>query len=554
MFGWVRKTSVGPRLWLLLGVLVAFWLVGFALGMYGMARIEGSLKTVFEDDTAPAADLARVLELRSDSATQVLLAFQHNPAYGYAKLHDHPTEEHLDRIEANIRETDALWKKYASRNLSEREKPLVAQFEKLREEFVGGAMLPAARAMRNGDFSDANISAFLTASRGPGKEMLDKLRTLFDLKTQMAGEEYAAARTSQTWVRNLALVGMAISLVIGIGLAWIIIRSVAVPLAALRQTMQAIMNNGDLTLRVDAAGHDEVAHTADGFNQLVDSLQRAVSGVRDSSEKLSAASSHLTMAATHVAQASVEQSDTASGMAASVEQMTVSITHISDGAGDARTVSHRAGEDARAGGEVITRAADEMAALATTVNKAALTIGQLGTQSDQISSIVQVIKDVADQTNLLALNAAIEAARAGEQGRGFAVVADEVRKLAERTGTSAGEITLMVEAIQQNARQAVTEMETSVERVNESVRLSLEAGRSVTQIKDGAEHVVTVVNDISSALVEQSSAAADIAQRVEHIARMSEQNSNAARAASAETQTVETLAVALRSSVAQFRC
>ncbi|GIK26004.1 MAG: chemotaxis transducer [Betaproteobacteria bacterium] len=554
MFALIRRTGVGFRLWLLLGVLVGFWVFGFALGMHGMARIEGSLKTVFEEHTAPAADLARILELRSDNAAQMLLAFQHSPGNGYARLHDHPVSEHLDRIESNVQEIDGLWKKYVAHDLSTEEKRLAEEFEKFRAEFVGGALLPAARAVRGGDYSDANTAGFLKASRGPGKEMLDRLRALFDLKVKMAGDEYAAARASQSLVRNLALAGMAFALGIGMLLAFIIVRSVALPLAELRKTMLEIADQGDLTRRAGTDGNDEVAQTATGFNTLVASLQRAVNNVRDSAEQLTTAATHLVTNSDEVARASAEQSDTASGMAASVEQMTVSITHISDGAKDANAISQKAGDDARQGGEVIGQAAGEMEQLALTVNKAAQTIEQLGVQSDQISAIVQVIKDVADQTNLLALNAAIEAARAGEQGRGFAVVADEVRKLAERTGSSAGEITRMVEAIQQNARQAVAEMETSVERVNEGARLSQEAGQSVTQIKEGAAHVVAVVNDISSALVEQSSAATDIAQRVERIAQMSEKNSTAATEAADEAHKVEDLAVGLRNSVSRFRC
>jgi methyl-accepting chemotaxis protein len=348
---------------------------------------------------------------------------------------------------------------------------------------------------------------------------------------------------------------MAIALATGMILAFVIVRSVARPLAALSATMQSIVEGGDLTLRADCTGHDEVARrTAAGFNALVESLQRAVHGVRDGAERLSSASSLLVGNADQVAGASAEQSDTASGMAASVEQMTVSITHISEGARDASAISHQAGEDARQGGQVIGQAAREMEELALTVNQAAQTIEQLGAQSDQISAIVRVIKEVAERTNLLALNAAIEAARAGEQGRGFAVVADEVRKLAERTGNSAGEITRMVEAIQHQARLAVAEMETSIERVNEGARLSQQASRSVTQIQEGAARFVVVINDISGALVEQSSAATDIAQRVERIAQRSARNSTVAGEAAQEAHKVEGLAVGLCDSVSRFRC
>jgi methyl-accepting chemotaxis protein len=240
-------------------------------------------------------------------------------------------------------------------------------------------------------------------------------------------------------------------------------------------------------------------------------------------------------------------------MAAAVEQMTVGVDHISTSAQEAQTVSSGSGELSARGGEIVDTVVREIERIAESVNSSAQTIEELGHESDRISTVVNVIKDIADQTNLLALNAAIEAARAGESGRGFAVVADEVRKLAERTAKSTSEITEIVGAIQRGAQEAVTSMHAGVARVSEGVRLTREAGDAMGQIRRGADDVVRMVSDISSALREQSAAATEIARNVERIAQMSEQNSASVADNAATVGQLDQLAGGLQDEVSRFK-
>ena len=194
-----------------------------------------------------------------------------------------------------------------------------------------------------------------------------------------------------------------------------------------------------------------------------------------------------------------------------------------------------------------------MSHIATTVNESSRLIQDLGQQSAQISQIVNVIKEIADQTNLLALNAAIEAARAGEQGRGFAVVADEVRKLAERTSISTKEITSMIDKIQTCTRMAIQSMDAGVTRVSAGAALAQQAGNSINQIRDGVDHVVSAVNEISASLKEQAQSNSENAHKVESIAALSETNSNAFNETAKTIKYIDELAANLSTLVGRFK-
>jgi methyl-accepting chemotaxis protein len=309
---------------------------------------------------------------------------------------------------------------------------------------------------------------------------------------------------------------------------------------------------GDLTTEVECAAGDTSSVLA-GMKEMQQTLRTMINEIVRGAEQLSSASEQLLHASEDVAARSRQQSESASAMAAAVEEMTVSIDQVAENAREAHTISVHAGDLSSKGAHVIQNAAAEMHNISEAVQSSSAIIEDLGRQSDQITSIVNTIKEIADQTNLLALNAAIEAARAGEQGRGFAVVADEVRKLAERTTLSTAEIAGMVGKIQNGTRNAVSSMETGVVQAGKGVDLASQAGTSITEIRDGSVRVMEVVNSISDSIREQGTVSSEIAKNIERIAQMSEESANAIQNTTNAARHLQQLSSGLHNSVSRFK-
>ena len=309
---------------------------------------------------------------------------------------------------------------------------------------------------------------------------------------------------------------------------------------------------GDLVTPVDcsSAGQDSLLGN---ISNMQTTLRSMIGTITSNAEQVSSSAKQLLHASEEVADRARQQSDAASSMAAAVEEMAVSIDQVKENAEEAHGISQEAGILSQDGAKVIHGAATEMRKISEAVQSSSEIIEDLGSQSDQITSIVNTIKEIADQTNLLALNAAIEAARAGEQGRGFAVVADEVRKLAERTSMSTTEIAGMVSKIQNGTRSAVTSMQSGVSQVSNGVELANQAGDSINRIRDGAERVTQVVNSISDSIREQSAAGNQIAQKLETIAQMSEESAIAVTHTADAARHLQTLSASLHQAVAQFK-
>ena len=336
-------------------------------------------------------------------------------------------------------------------------------------------------------------------------------------------------------------------------LAHRVARSVLDPLQRMERTMNEVAGGHDLTRRVSEQAPREIAGMARSFNSMMDGFQALVGGITTSSQAVEAAARHLSSASSSVAGASEEQSHSAMSTSAAVEQMSGSIARVSEHAHRTDDTASSAERLAMEGADVVSRAMDEMRRIADSVQTSARFIETLGEQSNEISSIVSVIREISDQTNLLALNAAIEAARAGEQGRGFAVVADEVRKLAERTGRSTEEISTKIARIQEETGRAIASMHEGSCRVGEGVNTARVAMEAMDQIRRGAVDVREAVRDISAALQEQTAASALVSGHIGSISATATQNSRQVTSIAEQAGALQRLALELQASSSRFR-
>ncbi|XZG70745.1 methyl-accepting chemotaxis protein [Chitinibacteraceae bacterium HSL-7] len=279
---------------------------------------------------------------------------------------------------------------------------------------------------------------------------------------------------------------------------------------------------------------------------MVEEIQRDSGALASHSAQISSSSRDISVAAGH-------QTEATSSMAAAMEELTVSINHISDNTTDTEQASKQATQLAAEGVDQVNSATSAMSTISDSVAQASTQIRSLDAKAREISSIAAVIKDIAEQTNLLALNAAIEAARAGEQGRGFAVVADEVRKLAERTSSATIDIEKMLASIQRETDSVVQVMDQALPQVQSGVDLARNVTDSLNQIHDGARRTLARLHEMTTSTREQSEASNSIASRVEDISRMVEETTASIHRAAHTAEEIEHIATSLNQCVRRFR-
>jgi methyl-accepting chemotaxis protein len=282
------------------------------------------------------------------------------------------------------------------------------------------------------------------------------------------------------------------------------------------------------------------------LREVITSVKQQANHVGDMAHSLAASANQIAENVNH-------ESDDVAGMAASIEELSVSTTHITDQGANAKRIATSSRSNADAGALVVNKTVNGLLDTAREIESASTEVSRLGEDATRISDVVKVIKEIADQTNLLALNAAIEAARAGEQGRGFAVVADEVRKLAERTASATNEINQMSSKIGEVAGHALSGMDKVVKTTRQGVGDAETAQTSIKGIQNGFVEVADVIDDIAVALVEQNAAATELAKSTERVSQMSEENSGAAQGLLSLANELEEKAHEMRKSVEIFK-
>jgi methyl-accepting chemotaxis protein len=413
---------------------------------------------------------------------------------------------------------------------------------------------------------------FVEAARGSGAGFVDYLWPKPGASTPQAKVSFVKAFTPWQWVigsgayvqdvdetfwrhtRHTMILSTLAMLVVTLA-AWRIGRGILRQLGGEPSDLQRVAGQiaeRDLTAHVKVAAGDTRSITY-AMEQMQARLAEVIRRVRDNARDVTGAVREAAEVGRSIHDASLRQTEVAGSTAAAIEQMAVSIAHVSENTDEARGNSQRTAEIAQRGEEFARDASDGIAQISETVSRAAKQIQVLRDRSGEIGEIADVIREISDQTNLLALNAAIEAARAGEQGRGFAVVADEVRKLAERTGAATTQIAQVIVSVKTETESAVASIERIVPKVESGAQRSKQAAEALRAIREGAGDTLLRLEDVVASMKELSSASNSVATNMQEVAEMAERSSSEIRSSTESTEKLKHSAEALEHLTAGFQ-
>lgn len=362
---------------------------------------------------------------------------------------------------------------------------------------------------------------------------------------------YVAAINS---TRNITMLISLLALIVGLLVATFIGRAIAKSICIAVDAMNDIAEGeGDLTKRLDEKGKDEVALMGKAFNRFAEKVRQMVLQVSGSTSQLAAAAEEMSVITNETNQGVQKQQAETEMVATAMNEMTATVQEVARHATEASSAAQNADSEAKHGKDVVQSTVVSINALAKEIEMATQVINKLENDSENIGAVLDVIRGIAEQTNLLALNAAIEAARAGEQGRGFAVVADEVRTLASRTQQSTQEIQKMIESLQQGSRDAVKVMVSSQDKSQQSVEQAVNANKTLDAITDAVTTISNMNLQIANAAKEQSNVAEEINQNVVNISYVVEQTADGAQQTQTASYELANLANQLQSLVGQFK-
>ena len=540
----MKNFTIARRVLLMIGASVlALVLVGL-VGLTVVDRQTGSIKLISDDTLASIQKLSKVQKSLLMLRVSVYAHVLNNDPFSRLTF-DKRVEDDTKRLQESFKDYESHVANEEDRKLLEADRKGVTVFL----ELVDKQIIPLSRSSKNAEakaiLEEQAASVGDTAVAALDNHMAFNEKRAAEMAENAFTEAVAGrAKSLAVIVAGVAAVGL---------LGFFLLTNIKSSLGSIQSMVNRIESDLDFTVRVSVDRRDEIGQTTAALNRLLDKLQNSLRSIAAGAQSVASASNAMSNTSNQVAAASHQQSEAASDMAATVEQMTVSINHVGDRALEANRISSESGHLASSGEKVIGQTAGDIQDIAATVHEAAALIHGLEEHSQQISKVAAVIKEVADQTNLLALNAAIEAARAGEQGRGFAVVADEVRKLAERTSASTQEIASIIDAMRSSAGNVASSMQGVVAKVEHGVERAQAANTSIKQIGDGSRRTVGMVEEIAEAIREQGAAANNIASQVERIAQMSEESSAAAENSAHAAQELDRLAADMQRIVSAYR-
>jgi methyl-accepting chemotaxis protein len=513
--GFLNNLKIRTKLTVFIVFSALMLVVTGGVGIVGITASKSALLSVYNDHLLGINLLNEIRNRQMLIRIQLLASRQETDLFEIT--------DGMDKVRSHIFSIDNLLNEYNEHVRNPEQKKLLDEFVTARINFGKTGVLPMIDLLQASDFSKADtlrkqvlVPAYDKASQG--------IDTLIQYQVEQAKNEYERVTHLTNSIYALSIGAIIAGLVLSVLIGLLIARSVSRGVSVLGQAA-ARLAKGDLTARAELESKDELGEVAAAFNQMAGDFASLIGELHQSADQVAGAAATLSKTSDRVSEVSKAQVENAGSAANSIEDLNAAVKEIAQRADGAVTVADEANTMSDHGQRVVAGAVHGIQQVATTVSEAAGLITALGQRSKEIGQIIQVIKDIAEQTNLLALNAAIEAARAGEQGRGFAVVADEVRNLAGRTAGATAEISTMIKTIQTETGSAVSAMENGSRQVEGGVEQANQAMQALQQINVSVKGVVEMIQGIAAATRSQSQATDTITVRVEKISEMAKDNS-----------------------------
>ncbi|WP_172201423.1 methyl-accepting chemotaxis protein [Niveibacterium sp. COAC-50] len=537
-----KNLRISSRLVLLSSFLLALVVVVVVIGRNGLSSATDKIEAAYVTHTVPMSQLGVSLDTLHRSRMRIVLAMETQ----YVKT----AEEHFEAM----RQLDAEALKglqAAFKTMTDpAAKKQIKAFQTSYKDFTESRD-KMIKMYGEGDRMQA-VSEFRSNALPAFEQAIDALTALLKMQVKETENSNAVVAATASKIKNTTMAIALVGLIAAAALSFSIIRSVTKPLGQSVKLAEKIAD-GDLSTEIRVERNDETGKLLTALDAMQQQLRAMIGAIEQSSANIAGAAQHLNGAYHEIEGSAAQQSEAAAGIAAAVQEMTAGLDHVAERAARVREEAQNAHRMSEEGSVLADAASDEVGRVAESVNTAASNIGRLEEHSTRISGIAGIIKEIADQTNLLALNAAIEAARAGEQGRGFAVVADEVRKLAEKTGKATSEIMTALGAIHGETESVARVMRASATQANSSVEAISRLGPALGSLKSGADTTRHEVAELVETYNEQSAASHAIAEHIERIAQMSDSTNAAITRSAGSVNDLESMAAELRAAVSKFR-
>jgi methyl-accepting chemotaxis protein len=536
------KMRIGPKMGLVFGFVLFMLLLMIYLGLSGTSKVNDSLDRIVKDEyknTTYAFGAMDALDSLMLSVQKLVLVNNANEVLLQKKL--------IEEARANYREN--------LKKLEESEKD--PKGVKLLEESKAQAAIAAQANNRVIELALANkkdeATSLLLKEAGP---LTAKVQATFSAQVKFQEESvkeaHAKAMAAYERQRLLMIISGALAFLLGLAGAAFLTHNFVTRLNRVANAMGKVAD-GDLSINIRIYAKDEIGDLGRAINRTLASMNDMVTSIKSTADQVASASTQLYATSEQIATGAEEVAAQAGTVATASEEMTCTSSEIAKNCLMAVDSSRLAGDSAASGVAVVQETVAEMNRIAERVKESAQTVESLGARSDQIGEIVGTIEDIADQTNLLALNAAIEAARAGEQGRGFAVVADEVRALAERTTKATKEIGAMIRAIQAETKGAVASMEEGVREVGKGTINAARSGEALNEILEQANSVTMQINQIATAAEQQTATTNEITSNIQQITEVVHETAKGSQESASAASQLSRLAEELQQLVDRFR-